>query len=55
MLRFEMDVVAADMAERTIEGVIVPYGEVAGSTAPVPVPARLGPAGAGADAAARGP
>jgi len=28
MIRFEMDVVAADMVERTIEGVIVPYGEV---------------------------
>jgi HK97 family phage prohead protease len=29
MLHFEMDVVAADTVERTIEGVIVPYGEVA--------------------------
>lgn len=29
MLRFEMDVAAADMSARTIEGVIVPYGEVA--------------------------
>ena len=28
MLRFEMDVAAADMGERTIEGVVVPYGEV---------------------------
>jgi HK97 family phage prohead protease len=29
MLHFEMDVAAADLVERTIEGVIVPYGEVA--------------------------
>ena len=29
MLRFEMDVLAADTVERTIEGVIVPYGEAA--------------------------
>src|SRR5262245_37608848 len=28
MLRFEMDVAVADLAERTIEGVVVPYGEV---------------------------
>ena len=28
MLRFEMDVAAADLAERTIEGVVVPYNEV---------------------------
>lgn len=28
MLRFEMDVSATDLVERTIEGVIVPYGEV---------------------------
>ena len=28
MLRFELDLVAADLAERTIEGVAVPYGEV---------------------------
>ena len=28
MLRFEMDVSAADLVERTIEGVVVPYGEV---------------------------
>jgi hypothetical protein len=28
MLRFELDVVAADLAARTIEGVAVPYGEV---------------------------
>jgi HK97 family phage prohead protease len=29
MLRFEMDVLAADLMTRTIEGVIVPYGEAA--------------------------
>lgn len=29
MIRFEMDVAAADMGARTIEGVLVPYGEVA--------------------------
>ena len=29
MLRFEMDVLAADLMARTIEGVIVPYGEAA--------------------------
>jgi HK97 family phage prohead protease len=29
MLRFEMDVLAADLVERTIEGVVVPYGETA--------------------------
>ena len=28
MLRFEMDVAATDLAERTIEGRMVPYGEV---------------------------
>ena len=28
MLRFEMDVAAADLVERTIEGVVVPYNEV---------------------------
>ena len=28
MLRFEREVAIADLAERTIEGVIVPYGEV---------------------------
>ena len=28
MLRFEMDVSTADLAKRTIEGMIVPYGEV---------------------------
>jgi HK97 family phage prohead protease len=28
MLRFEMDVVAADLVERTIEGTVVPYNEV---------------------------
>jgi hypothetical protein len=28
MLRFEMDLVAADLTERTIEGVVVPFGEV---------------------------
>src|SRR5215470_9178143 len=28
MIRFEMDVLAADQVERTIDGVIVPYGEV---------------------------
>jgi Escherichia/Staphylococcus phage prohead protease len=28
MLHFEMDVVAADLVERTIEGVVVPYGEI---------------------------
>jgi HK97 family phage prohead protease len=28
MLRFEMDVAGANLDERTIEGVIVPYGEV---------------------------
>jgi len=28
MLRFELDLVAADLSERTIEGVAVPYGEV---------------------------
>src|SRR5262245_27300686 len=29
MLRFEMDISAADMRRRTIEGLAVPYGEVA--------------------------
>jgi HK97 family phage prohead protease len=28
LLRFEMDLIAADLAARTIEGVVVPYGEV---------------------------
>ena len=28
MLRFEMEVAATDLAERTIEGVLMPYGEV---------------------------
>ena len=28
MLRFEMDVSAADLGERIIEGVVVPYGEL---------------------------
>src|SRR5215831_13749563 len=27
MLRFEMDVLAADLLKRTIEGIVVPYGE----------------------------
>lgn len=29
MLRFEMDVAAADLTARTVEGILVPYGEVA--------------------------
>ena len=42
MLRFEMDVLAADVVERTIEGVIVPYGEAA-RPAGAPVPLRFAP------------
>jgi phage head maturation protease len=42
MLRFEMDVLAADLLARTIEGVIVPYGEAARPHG-APFPLRFAP------------
>jgi len=42
MLRFEMDVLAADLEARTIAGVIVPFGEAARPTG-APFPLRFGP------------
>ena len=56
MLRFEMDVAATDLVARTIEGTMVPYGEVANiGGADYRFAARVRQAGPPADAPARRP